>query len=106
MRHPYPDAVLGDMIRELRLDSGFALADLAKQMAWPAKRLRALEDGAGGVGFTEFIPLVRLFGLDLEEFVCDFLINLEESHVDFRQLELDLAANFDGDDSDEYFLHD
>jgi plasmid maintenance system antidote protein VapI len=94
------------MVREMRLDGGLAVADLAKQMAWPAKRVRALEDGSGGVSFTELIPLVRYFGMDLEEFACDFLTNLEESHVDFRQLELELEADLGSDDLDEYFLHD
>jgi hypothetical protein len=96
------------MVREMRLDSGLAVADLAKQMAWPAARLRALEDGSGGVSFTEFIPLVRFFGMDLEEFACEFLTNLEESHVDFRQLELELETGLDTDEDgdDEYFLHD
>jgi hypothetical protein len=108
MRHPYPDVVLGDMVRELRLDSGRGVAELAKDVSWPIGRLRALEEGAGGVSFTEFIPLVRLFGLDLEEFTCEFLTNLEESHVDFRQLELDLADAMAADDfdEDEYLLHD
>lgn len=105
MRHPYPDVVLGNMVREMRLDGGLAVADLAKQMAWPVKRLRAIEDGAGGVSFTELIPFVRFFGIDLEEFACDFLTNLAESHVDFAQLEAELDADQNFDD-DEYLFHD
>jgi transcriptional regulator with XRE-family HTH domain len=106
MRHPYPDVVLGNMVRELRLDCGLEVPDVAKRMAWPANRLRALEDGVGGVSFSDFVPLARLFGLDLEAFACDFLTNLEESHVDFRQLELELADTREADDLDDYYLHD
>lgn len=106
MRHLYPDVVLGGMVRKLRLDGGLGVAELATQMAWPEKRLRSLEEGAAGVSVADFIPLVRRFGLDLEEFACDFLTNLEEGHVDFRQLEHELDLEFAAAGSDEeYFPH-
>lgn len=107
-KRPYPDVVLGDMVRELRLESGRGVAELARQVAWPASRLRALEDGAGGASITELMPLVRLLGQDLDEFVYEFLVNLEESHMDFRQLELELGEMGPADafDDEGYTLND
>ena len=106
MRHPYPDVVLGDMVRELRLEAGLKVAELAKAMHWPVSRLRSLEDGSGAVTFTETTRLIRHFDLDIEEFSCAYMTTLELSHVDFREYEAAIGMGVvDGADPD-YFVHD
>jgi transcriptional regulator with XRE-family HTH domain len=106
MRHPYPDVVLGDMVRQMRLEAGMQVSEVAEHMNWPTSRLRALEDGTDAPSFSETAKLVRLFDLDIEEFACAYMTNSELSQVDFNALEAELARGMTDSIDADYYVHD
>jgi plasmid maintenance system antidote protein VapI len=106
MQHLNPEIVLGDLLREFRLQARVDVRDLANQMRWPTAKLQRLEDGSGDVSFIEAAQLVRHFNLDIEEFACAYITNLDLSHADFNALEAELACARIESMDDEYFAHD
>ena len=57
----YNRALIGERLKELRIDSGFTQSYVAEQIDVPQATISEMEKGCGG-GFTVFINLLNFYG--------------------------------------------